>query len=279
MSGLPKTVMLEPEEVRGRPRRAHHHDGRLGRGLPRRGPARAGPGPDRAGHPPGRRRRPAAGPGPPDPETEVPVRLVDLPLEVVVLGAGRCIESYDDLRVMFMDSGLNARQASPDVRPMGTLGGGAKTVSVRFGGVVALDGTSTLQPCERGSDLCPDRPQRGGQDHLLQRGQPHLPAHRGHGHLRRPRPAGRAGPPHRRARHRPHLPEPGAVPRACRCSTTSWSAPTPGSKGGFLSTTVRSAHGRRARSAACRAERRELLDGSTSATWPTGRPPGCPTAP
>jgi rod shape-determining protein MreB len=36
-------------------------------------------------------------------ETEVHVKLVDLPLEVVVLGAGRCIESYDALRVMFME--------------------------------------------------------------------------------------------------------------------------------------------------------------------------------
>ena len=36
-------------------------------------------------------------------ETEVRVNLVDLPLECVVLGAGRCIESYDALRVMFME--------------------------------------------------------------------------------------------------------------------------------------------------------------------------------
>ncbi len=36
-------------------------------------------------------------------ECEVQVKLVDLPLECVVLGAGRCIESYDALRVMFMD--------------------------------------------------------------------------------------------------------------------------------------------------------------------------------
>lgn len=36
-------------------------------------------------------------------ETEIPVHLVDAPLECVVLGAGHCIESYDDLKVMFMD--------------------------------------------------------------------------------------------------------------------------------------------------------------------------------
>jgi rod shape-determining protein MreB len=37
-------------------------------------------------------------------EAEVPVRLVDTPLECVVLGAGRCIEAYDSLKVMFMGS-------------------------------------------------------------------------------------------------------------------------------------------------------------------------------
>lgn len=35
-------------------------------------------------------------------ETEITVHLVDAPLECVVLGAGRCIESYDELKVMFM---------------------------------------------------------------------------------------------------------------------------------------------------------------------------------
>jgi rod shape-determining protein MreB len=35
-------------------------------------------------------------------ETEIPVHLVDAPLECVVLGAGHCIESYDALKVMFM---------------------------------------------------------------------------------------------------------------------------------------------------------------------------------
>ncbi|MFP4512659.1 MAG: rod shape-determining protein [Acidimicrobiales bacterium] len=35
-------------------------------------------------------------------ETEVKVHLVDTPLECVVLGAGRCIESYDALKSMFM---------------------------------------------------------------------------------------------------------------------------------------------------------------------------------
>lgn len=35
-------------------------------------------------------------------ETAVDVHLVDAPLECVVLGAGRCIEAYDDLKSMFM---------------------------------------------------------------------------------------------------------------------------------------------------------------------------------
>ncbi len=36
--------------------------------------------------------------------TDIPVRLVEAPLECVVLGAGRCIESYDVLKTMFMDA-------------------------------------------------------------------------------------------------------------------------------------------------------------------------------
>lgn len=37
-------------------------------------------------------------------ETEVDVHLVDAPLECVVLGAGRCVESYEALKAMFMGS-------------------------------------------------------------------------------------------------------------------------------------------------------------------------------
>jgi len=40
-------------------------------------------------------------------ETGLPVRLVPAPLECVVLGAGRCLDSYDSLKVMFM--GARAR--------------------------------------------------------------------------------------------------------------------------------------------------------------------------
>ena len=37
-------------------------------------------------------------------ECEVPVQLVRQPLESVVLGAGRVVESYEELREMFMGS-------------------------------------------------------------------------------------------------------------------------------------------------------------------------------
>ena len=37
-------------------------------------------------------------------ETEIPVHLVEAPLECVVLGAGKCIEAYEQLKVMFMTS-------------------------------------------------------------------------------------------------------------------------------------------------------------------------------
>ena len=37
-------------------------------------------------------------------ETDLPVHLVDAPLECVVLGAGKCIEAFEHLRVMFMES-------------------------------------------------------------------------------------------------------------------------------------------------------------------------------
>jgi rod shape-determining protein MreB len=36
-------------------------------------------------------------------DTDIPVHLVAMPLECVVLGAGHCVEAYDDLKVMFMD--------------------------------------------------------------------------------------------------------------------------------------------------------------------------------
>ncbi|MGI8755636.1 MAG: rod shape-determining protein [Acidimicrobiales bacterium] len=103
MSGLPKTVILSPEEVReaiaepvaaivtsvvaclgsAPPELAHD--------LIVRGMHLVGGG----GMLKGLAQRLAE-------ETEIPVTLVDAPLECVVLGAGRCIEAYDQLRVMFM---------------------------------------------------------------------------------------------------------------------------------------------------------------------------------
>jgi len=103
MSGLPKTVILSPEEVRAAiaepvtaivdsviaclgeapPELAHD--------LIVRGMHLVGGG----GMLKGLAKRIAE-------ETEIPVTLVDAPLECVVMGAGRCIEHYDQLRVMFM---------------------------------------------------------------------------------------------------------------------------------------------------------------------------------
>lgn len=103
MSGLPKTVILSPEEVReaisepvnaivdsvisclGKAPPELAHD------LIERGMYLVGGG----GMLKGLANRIAQ-------ETEVPVTLVDQPLEAVVMGAGRCIEAYDQLRVMFM---------------------------------------------------------------------------------------------------------------------------------------------------------------------------------
>ena len=103
MSGLPKTIILAPEEVRGAieeqvraicdavvaalsqtpPELAQdliHHGIHLvgGGGMLRGLDLRIAQ------------------------ETQLPVHLVDAPLECVVLGAGRCLESFDRLKDMFM---------------------------------------------------------------------------------------------------------------------------------------------------------------------------------
>jgi rod shape-determining protein MreB len=105
MSGLPKTVILSPEEVRhaiDEPVSAivdsvvnclGHAPAELAQDLILEGMHLVGGG----GMLRGLDQRISA-------ETEIPVHLVDAPLECVVLGAGRCIESYDDLKVMFMGS-------------------------------------------------------------------------------------------------------------------------------------------------------------------------------
>lgn len=103
MSGLPKTVILSPEEVRqaiAEPVNAIVESvisclgsapPELAHDLIERGMYLVGGG----GMLKGLANRIAQ-------ETEVPVTLVDQPLEAVVMGAGRCIEAYDQLRVMFM---------------------------------------------------------------------------------------------------------------------------------------------------------------------------------
>ena len=103
MSGLPKTVILSPEEVReaiAEPVSAIVESviSCLGEAPPElahdlivRGMHLVGGG----GMLKGLAKRIAE-------ETEIPVTLVDAPLECVVMGAGRCIEHYDQLRVMFM---------------------------------------------------------------------------------------------------------------------------------------------------------------------------------
>jgi rod shape-determining protein MreB len=104
MSGLPKTVVLEPEEIRGALEEPittiidsivaclGEAPPDLAQDLIVNGIHMVGGGALLRGL----RERLTL-------ETEVQVKLVDLPLEVVVLGAGRCIESYDALRVMFME--------------------------------------------------------------------------------------------------------------------------------------------------------------------------------
>ena len=103
MSGLPKTVVLSPEEVRQAIdevvsaivasviRCLSKAPAELSQDFIYRGISLVGGGALLAGMD---RRI--------EEETQVPVHLVDAPLECVVLGAGQCIESYDALKVMFM---------------------------------------------------------------------------------------------------------------------------------------------------------------------------------
>jgi rod shape-determining protein MreB len=104
MSGLPKTIMLVPEEVRGaieEQLRAicdavisclARTPPELAQDLIMNGVHLVGGG----GMLRGLDRRISE-------ETDLPVHLVDAPLECVVLGAGRCLESFDSLRDLFME--------------------------------------------------------------------------------------------------------------------------------------------------------------------------------
>lgn len=105
MSGLPKTVVLSPEEIRGATDEAvsamvdavlaclAQAPPELAQDLIQQGIHLVGGG----GMLRGLDSRIAG-------EAEVPVNLVQTPLECVVLGAGRCIESYEAVKAMFMDS-------------------------------------------------------------------------------------------------------------------------------------------------------------------------------
>jgi len=103
MSGLPKTVVLSPEEVRGAidevvsaivasvVRCLSKAPAELAQDFLHHGISLVGGGALLAGLDVRLEQ-----------ETEVPVHLVDAPLECVVLGAGQCIENYDALKDMFM---------------------------------------------------------------------------------------------------------------------------------------------------------------------------------
>jgi rod shape-determining protein MreB len=103
MSGLPKNVILSPEEVRGAIEEQvkaicdsvvqclGHAPPELAQDLIMQGINLVGGG----GMLRGLDRRIAE-------ETALPVHLVDAPLECVALGAGKCLEAYESLRVLFM---------------------------------------------------------------------------------------------------------------------------------------------------------------------------------
>jgi rod shape-determining protein MreB len=103
MSGLPKTAILSPEEIRDAidenvraicesvVKCLGHAPPELAQDLIRQGIHLVGGGAMLRGFD----QRLAD-------ETELPVHLVDAPLECVVLGAGKCLEAFESLKVLFM---------------------------------------------------------------------------------------------------------------------------------------------------------------------------------
>ena len=112
MSGLPKTVMLVPEEVRGAIEEQTkavcdavvaclaRTPPELAQDLIANGIHLVGGG----GMLKGLDQRVAE-------ETKLPVHLVDAPLECVVLGAGRCLQNFDSLREMFITRNEDQRSS------------------------------------------------------------------------------------------------------------------------------------------------------------------------
>ena len=102
-TGLPKTVVISPEEVRYALRDLVDLIVATVVSLPGGVAPGAGPGHHLRGHPPGRRRghAPRGLANRLADETEVPVHLVATPLECVVQGAGLCLDSFDSLRPIF----------------------------------------------------------------------------------------------------------------------------------------------------------------------------------
>ena len=134
---------------------------------------------------------------------------------------------------------------------------------MRFGGIVALDGVSFAGATRR--DLRPDRPERRRQDHAVQLLSAALPPAARRDPLRRAaRCAGCSGTASRGARHRPHLPEPRAVPHHDGARQRHGRRASAG-RGGFLANALRLPPVRREEAAAAARLRRACSTCSNSA--------------
>jgi rod shape-determining protein MreB and related proteins len=104
MSGLPRTVVLEPEELREACDEAIQRIiGAAGRALGETPPELAQDLLEMGIHLVGGGSMLRGLDARIEHDTGVPVRLSEMPLETVVLGAGRCLESFDKVREMFLD--------------------------------------------------------------------------------------------------------------------------------------------------------------------------------
>jgi rod shape-determining protein MreB len=104
MSGLPRTIVLEPEEIReGLDEPIQRVLGSVKQALAETPPELAQDLLEMGIHLVGGGGMLRGFDRRIEHETGVPVRMSEMPLETVVLGAGRCLESFDRLRDMFMD--------------------------------------------------------------------------------------------------------------------------------------------------------------------------------